>query len=225
MAKLSNRNNILLGLVFILVIIAVILALRNQAWTRISDLFTPEATPTPALEAVKFIPFGSDANGLFLEVPETWIAREELTGVTVATSERVLSIESFDDLQQDAVLVIIPGEIDVLEFQAGEAFTGRDPLSLLELYVNLLRKEGQEYTGVVPPQTFANGNQMGAKMILQSPQTDTTLEIIMAAIVNEEAGYVAFVSTAATTEMAATYRSTFDAILDTIQVGPAAALQ
>lgn len=224
MGKLSTQNKILIGLVVVLVAAAILIAARNQTWTQITDLFKKEETPVVA-EIGELTPYSNDTTGLSLQIPANWISRETNPGLTIASSERALGIETFDDLQADGVLVIIPGEIDVLEFQSGDAFTGRDPMSLLTLYVQLLEKEGQEYLGVVPPQLFQADDQPGAKVVFQSLQGETTLEIIMAAVVNAPAGYVAFVSTAANVDNAAALRPTFEAVLNTIHVEPPGAVQ
>jgi hypothetical protein len=213
MAKLSNRNIILIVLVVVLLAAAIYLFVNNRN-------NQPETEDAAAPEIAAFVPYTDAENGLSLEMPNNWIARQTLPGVTIGTSERVLGIESFAELEQEGVLVIIPGELDVLAFQTGEAFTSEDPVALLTLYVDLLRREGQEYLGVTPPERFTADGQEGAKTVLQSRQDDITLEIIMAAIVNEEARYVAFVSTAAQTDAAAALRPTFEAIIDTIHVEP-----
>lgn len=215
MAKLSNRNIILIVLVVFLAAAAIYLYVNNRKNQPVNE-------DAAAPEVGDFVPYSDVENGLSLEIPSNWIARQTLPGVTVGSSEQVLNIESFADLGQDGVLVIIPGELDVLAFQTGEAFTSEDPVDLLSLYVELLRREGQEYLGVAPPERFTADGQEGAKTVLQSRQDDITLEIIMAAIVNEEARYVAFVSTAAQTDAAATLRPTFEAIIDTIHVEPPA---
>lgn len=212
MAKLSNRNIILIVLVALLAAAAVYLYFNNNRNNQ------PDNDDAAAPEVGDFVPYSDAENGLSLEIPSNWVARQTLPGVTIGSSERVLDIESFADLGQGGVLVIIPGELDVLAFQTGEAFTGDDPVDLLSLYVELLQREGQEYLGVAPPERFTADGQEGAKTVLQSRQDGITLEIIMAAIVNEEAGYVAFVSTAAQTDAAAPLRPTFEAIIDTIHV-------
>lgn len=224
MGKLSTQNKWLIGLVLVLVAAAILITVRNQTWTKIAEFFKKEETPVVA-EVGELTPYSNEKSGLTLQIPANWIARETDPGITIASSERALDIETFDDLQGDGVLVIIPGEIGFLEFQAGDSFIGRDPMSLLTLYIELLQNEGQEYLNVVPPQSFEADGQPGAKAVFQSLDGETTLEIIMAAIVNEEAGYVAFVSTAAAVESAAALRPTFEAVLNTIHVEPGASVQ
>lgn len=224
MGKLSTQNKLLIGFVVVLVAAAILIAVRNQTWTKIADLFKKEETPVVA-EVGELVPYSNENSGLTLQMPANWVARETDPGITIASSERALGIETFDDLQADGVLVVIPGEIDFLEFQAGDSFIGRDPMSLLTLYIELLQNEGQEYLNVVPPQMFEASGQEGAKAIFQSLEGETTMEIIMAAIVNEEAGYVAFVSTAAAIDSAAALRPTFEAVLNTIHVEPGSTVQ
>ena len=217
MAKLSNRNIMFIGLVVLLFAAAVFLVVRNRNIEPPAEE-TPIAVITPDTEA--FVAYSNTENGITLEMPSDWVARTTLPGVTISSSERALSIESFTDLQTDGVMVIIPGELSTLAFQTGEAFPGPNPEALLNLYIDLLRKEGQEYLGVVPTELFTIDNQEGAKTIVQSRDGDVTLEILMAAIVNEENGFLAFVSTAANRENAAALRPPFEAILQTVHIDP-----
>lgn len=218
MAKLSTRNIVLILLVLFLLVIALLLTVRNQTWQQLTKLW-PEPTPEPP-QITDLVPYTNGEHGLTLEIPATWVSQSVITGVTIATSERALHIESFDDLQQDGVMVIIPGELDVLKFQVGAAFPGEDPVALLNLYVDLLRKEGQEYLWIVPPEKFTIDNQQAAKTIVQSRDGSVTLEILMAAIIDPDSRYIAFVSTAANRDNAAALRPTFEAILATIHVAP-----
>lgn len=222
MAKLSNRNIMFIGLLVLLFAAAVFLVVRNR---NIKPVV--EATPIPeaTVDASAFVPYANAENGITLEMPSDWVARTTVPGVTLSSSERALSIESFIDLQTDGVMVIIPGELDTLEYQTGEAFPGPNPEALLNLYIDLLRKEGQEYLGVIPTEVFTIDGQEGAKTIVQSRDGDVTLEIIMATIVNEEAGYLAFISTAANRDNAAALRTTFEAIIQTVHIEPPATVQ
>lgn len=217
MAKLSNRNIILIALVVILLAAAAFLIIRNRNNNTQTDAAAPDIG--------EFVPYADPENGLSLEMPANWIVRQTLPGITLGSSERVLDIESFSELDQDGVLVIIPGELDTLAFQTGESFPGDDPVDLVNLYVDLLKREGQEYLGVAPPTRFTADGAEGAKTVLQSREDDITLEIIMAAIVNKESGYIAFVSTAAEVDAAPALRATFEAILDTIHVEAPAPVQ
>ena len=217
MAKLSNRNIILIGLLVLLFAAAVFLIVRNR---NIEPVVVATPIPDATPDASAFVPYTNAENGITLDMPSDWVARTTIPGVTVASSERALGIESFTELQTDGVMVIIPGELDTLEFQTGDAFPGPDPEALLNLYIDLLRKEGQEYLGVLPTERFTVDDQEGAKTIVQSRDGDVTLEIIMATIVNEENGYLAFISTAANRESAAALRATFAAIIQTVHVAP-----
>ena len=111
MGKLSTQNKILMGLLVVLVAAATILVVRNQTWTKIADLFKKEEEPAVA-EIGELIPYQNEASGLSLQIPANWIPRETDPGLTIASSERALGIETFDDLQAARVGKAEPAQKD-----------------------------------------------------------------------------------------------------------------
>ncbi|MCL4867530.1 MAG: hypothetical protein KJ063_01060 [Anaerolineae bacterium] len=220
MTQLSNRNIILILLLIFLLMIALLLGVRNQTWQQITALWQKPTPTTEPPQITDLLPQTYNEHGVSVAIPADWVSQSVIIGVTIASSEATLDITSFDQLQQEGVMVIIPGEIDVLKFQVGAAFPSEDPVDLLNLYIDLLKKEGQEYLWIVPPERFTIDHQQGAKTIVQSRDGNVTLEILMATIVNPDSRYLAFVSTAAIQDNAAALRPTFEAILNTIHVDP-----
>jgi hypothetical protein len=143
-------------------------------------------------------------------------------GVTLATNQSVIETESLADIGEEAFIVIIPGEIDVFNFQTAQNFTEDDVLSALATYKVLLENEGQEFVTVEPPLAFINDNQKMARMVLRSQEDGQTL-ITMMAVVTEN-GYMALISAASQEKSAAEMRPIFEKIIESIEVRPPTSL-
>jgi hypothetical protein len=181
----------------------------------------PEEEETIQLP-IEYVPFVDDSLGLSLEHPPDWTVHPSSVGVTLATNQSVIETESLADIGEEAFIVIIPGEIDVFNFQTAQNFTEDDVLSALATYKVLLENEGQEFVTVEPPLAFINDNQKMARMVLRSQEDGQTL-ITMMAVVTEN-GYMALISAASLEKSAAEMRPIFEKIIESIEVRPPTSL-
>jgi hypothetical protein len=181
----------------------------------------PEEEETIQLP-IEYLPFVDDSLGLSLEHPPDWTVHPSSVGVTLATNQSVIETESLADIGEEAFIVIIPGEIDVFNFQTAQNFTEDDVLSALATYKVLLENEGQEFVTVEPPLAFINDNQKMARMVLRSQEDGQTL-ITMMAVVTEN-GYMALISAASLEKSAAEMRPIFEKIIESIEVQPPTSL-
>lgn len=169
-----------------------------------------------------FTPFSDDALGLSLLYPPHWITQTSIAGVTVATSQAAIDVDSLADIGEEAFVVVLPGEIDYFNFQTGQQFSEEDVLQALATYKVLLEQEGQEYVTLEPPQQFSNDRQKMARIVLRSVEDGEPLITVMAVVMQD--GYMALVSAASLEDTAEEMRPTFEQIIESIEVRPPAGL-
>ena len=181
-----------------------------------TEQVTPEEPADVDISSVQFIPFIDNENGISMQHPANWVTHSASGGTTVASSEAVIQAESLADIGEEAFVVIIPGEIDVFNFQTSQSFTQDDVLQALETYKILLEREGQDYVAVEPPQAFTKNNQNLARMVLRSMEGGQPVITVMAVIMGEN--YMALVSAASNQDTAEELRPIFYQIIESIEV-------
>ncbi|MCI0393881.1 MAG: photosystem II reaction center PsbP family protein, partial [Chloroflexi bacterium] len=167
-------------------------------------------------EVSQFVPFQDDALGLSLEYPETWATHTSISGLTVASSDTVINNESLADIGNNGFVVIIPGELDVFNFQTAQELGSDDAVRAVAVYKALLEQEGQEYVTVEPPRELAMEGQSAAMMVLRSPVEGKHLITLMAVVINDD--YMALVSAASLEDAAGAMRPVFEQIINSIHV-------
>jgi hypothetical protein len=180
---------------------------------------TPEEQEEPEevdLSSVQFVPLIDNENGLSLQYPANWVTHSSISGTTVASSESIIQAESLANIGEEAFVVIIPGEVDVFNFQTSQSFTQDDIIRVLETYKVLLEKEGQAYVLVEPPQAFTGNNQNMARMVLRSTEGGQPIITVMAVIMADN--YMALVSAASNQEKAEELQPIFYQIIESIEV-------
>jgi hypothetical protein len=94
----------------------------------------PTATAEPTQPVIQYTPFDDDALGLSLQYPADWITQPSIAGVTIATDQSVIDVESLADIGEEGFIVIIPGEIDYFNIQTSQTFNRDDVLGALAPY-------------------------------------------------------------------------------------------
>ncbi len=176
----------------------------------------PAATEEIDLSSVQFVPFVDNENGLTLQHPANWVTHSASGGATVASSESIIQAESLAEIGDEAFVVIIPGEIDVFNFQTSQSFSKDDVVRVLETYKALLEREGQSYDLVEPAQAFTGAEQNLARMILRSNEGGQPIITVMAVIMGDS--YMALVSAASNQDSAESLQPIFYNIIDSIEV-------
>lgn len=172
---------------------------------------------------INFIPHTDDALGVSLVYPENWIVKNSITGLTIASSQSVIDSDSLSDIGNNGFVVVIPGELDVFNFQTGQEITSDNSMLALSVYQELLAREGQSYQPVEPPQPLEIDAGSGTMTVLRTTEDGKSLITVMAVIINDD--FMALVSAASLESTAVDMRPIFDKIIQSIQVMAPAGLK
>ncbi|HZD10993.1 MAG TPA: hypothetical protein VE553_06595 [Candidatus Binatia bacterium] len=144
---------------------------------------TPQ--PTPPTD-VTYVPFEDEALGLSLEYPDDWIAHSAFSGLTLASSQSVIDSDSLANIEDEAFVNLIPGELAVFGMQSGQEFSSDQPQEVLDVYRGLLENEGQSFTVRRPPEVRTVNGQNVAQMTVESDVDGEQLVTIFSVIINDE---------------------------------------
>lgn len=176
------------------------------------------ATQEPAPDDVIYTSFEDGELGLALEMPEGWITHSAFSGLTVASSQRVIDSDSLANIGDDAFVNIIPGELAVFGMQAGETFSSDRPGEVLAVYRALLENEGQSFTVRQPAETRTVNGQNVAQMTVESVVDGGRLVTILAVIIHDE--FMAIVSAGSLQDRFEDVQPTLMHVLNSIVVSP-----
>lgn len=188
--------------------------------TVLSSACRQEATP-PAADSDPARSYNAvtvDSLGLSLEYPEGWIVHEAFSGLTLASSQEVIDEASLADIDDEAFVNIIPGELAVFNMQSGQQFSADQPAEVLAHYQALLENEGQTFVVRRAPEIQTINGQNVARMTVESDVDGERLVSIMSVILNEE--FMAFVSAGALRDHFEAIEPVLLHVLDTIVVTP-----
>lgn len=186
---------------------------------------TGEQSASPVLAGTaenltgSFVPYESKSLGLSLLYPSGWFTHTSFSGLTLASSPTVIEEESLADLQGEAFVNIIPGEIAVYEMQLGEEFDSNDPVAVLNSYLRLLQAQGENYIALsAPARQEMNGQQMATMVVGLQVGNNDTLMTILGVVINDE--YMALISAGALQESFREKEPMLRAVLESIEVSP-----
>lgn len=180
------------------------------------------ATQEPAPDDITYMTFEDADLGLTLEMPQDWITHNAFSGLTVASSQRVIDSDSLANIDDEAFVNIIPGELDVFGMQAGETFSSDRPGEVLAVYRTLLETEGQRFTVRQPAETRTVNGQNVAQMTVESTVDGEQLVTILAVIIHDK--FMAIVSAGALQERFGTVQPVLMHVLNSIVVSPPAGI-
>lgn len=169
-----------------------------------------------ASESANLSSYTDDELGLSFSYPDEWIIHNAIGGLTIASSQRVIDSDSLADIGEDGFVLIIPGEIDMLNFQSSQDLSEDEPLPALFVYQQLLENGGQEYLGVEPPHELELDGQNGAITLTRSTIDDATFMTFLAVIMND--GQIALISAGALADSFDGLRPSLEQIITSIQV-------
>ncbi len=187
-------------------LIALVLPACNEA----------EAPEEPEAPETNFVLHTDEDLGVALNHPEEWVVHSGFGGLTVASSQAVIEGESLADIGDEGFVLVIPGELGIFNLQLGQQFTEDDALEALNIYIQLLEREGQNHLAIEPPQAFTIDGQSAASMVTRSQEDGNNLITILGVIMNGE--YMALVSAASLEASADDMRPIFDEIIQSIRV-------
>ncbi len=171
-----------------------------------------EAAP----EADNFVSHTDAELGLTLSYPEAWIIHNSIGALTVASSQIVIDSDSLADIGDNGFVLIIPGEIDILNFQSNQDLAEDKPLPALYVYQQMLEKGGQAYLGLEPPHELELDDQTGAITLTRATIDGETFMTFLAVIMND--GQIALISAGALEESFDALRPSLEQIIQSIQV-------
>ena len=200
---------------FLLAILLIVLILPAC-----NEAAAPEEPDTPD---TNFVLHTDEELGVTLNYPEDWIVHSGFGGLTVASSQAVIDGESLADIDEEGFVLVIPGELGIFNLQLGQQFTEDDALQALNVYIQLLEREGQNHLVVEPPQAFTIDGQSAASMVTRSQEDGKNLITILGVVMNGE--YMALVSAASLEATADEMRPIFDEIIQRIHVLAPVSLQ
>ncbi len=195
----------------IFLLLTLLLMLAACGANSASDSASPTDTPPPD---ITYIPYSDEELGITLVHPEGWVTAGGYGGLTVASSQEVIDGESLADMGDNGFVLIIPGELGIFNKQTGQNFTDKDALQILEVYKQLLEREGQSHLGIEPPRELVIDRQPAAMMVTSSEVEGQTLITIIAVIMNDD--YMALISAASVDTSAAEMRPIFEHVINSI---------
>ena len=182
-----------------------------------SDSAESLAEPTPEpVDNTTYVTYTNEVSGLTLDYPEAWIASDSFSGVTFASSQSVLDDESLADIGENGFVNIIPGELELFNFQANQNLKPGDAVQTLIVYKSLLEKEGQSYQAVEPPRPLDVEASSSVVTVLRTEEDGEPLIMLMAIVIND--GQVAFITAASLEETAVEMRPIFNHMLNSVQI-------
>ncbi len=165
--------------------------------------------------------YANNASGLALDYPENWVANDSFSGVTFASNQAIIDGESLADIGENGFVTIIPGELDLFNFQSQQELKAGDAGQALIIYRSLLEKEGQNYQAVEPPILLEVEADSSAMTVFRTEVDGRTLIMLMATVIND--GQIAFITAASGEETAVEMRPTFNHMLNSLQLTSPAA--
>jgi hypothetical protein len=193
-------------LLTILLTTIILAACNNQA-----EISEESQEPT-----TNFVLYTDEELGVALNHPEDWVVHSGFGGLTVASSQEVIDGESLAEIGDNGFVLVIPGELGVFNMQLGQQFTEDDALQVLNVYIQLLEREGQTHLEIEPPQAFTIDGQSAASMVTRSQEDGKNLITIFAVVMNGD--FMALVSAASLEFKADEMRPIFDEIIQSIHV-------
>lgn len=177
----------------------------------------PTAEPTAEpVDTTVYTTYTNETSGLTLDYPEAWVASDSFSGVTFASSQTVLDGESLADIGENGFVNIIPGELELFNFQANQDLKPGDAVQTLIVYRSLLEKEGQRYQAVEPPSSLEVEADSSVVSVFRTEEDGEILIMLMAIVINE--GQVTFITAATLEETAVEMRPIFDHMLNSVQI-------
>ena len=177
----------------------------------------PTAEPTAEpVDTTVYTTYTNETSGLTLDYPEAWVASDSFSGVTFASSQTVLDGESLADIGENGFVNIIPGELELFNFQANQDLKPGDAVQTLIVYRSLLEKEGQRYQAVEPPSSLEVEADSSVVSVFRTEEDGEILIMLMAIVINE--GQVTFITAASLEETAVEMRPIFDHMLNSVQI-------
>ncbi|MCP4425059.1 MAG: hypothetical protein GY803_11235 [Chloroflexi bacterium] len=170
----------------------------------------------PVQPDVNYVPLTDEELGVSLVHPEGWVSSSGFGGLTVASSQEVIDGDSLAEIGDNGFALIIPGELDIFNKQMGQTFTEADALPILNVYKQLLEREGQTHQEIEPPQEVTIEGQPAAMMWTRSQEEGKNLIIVLAVIINDD--YMALVSAASLEPASEEMRPIFEHIINSIQI-------
>ncbi len=165
---------------------------------------------------INYISYSDEELGVTLAYPEEWVTSGGFGGLTVASSQEAIDGESLADLGDNGFVLVIPGELGLFNKQTGQSFGKEDVVQVLNVYKQLLEREGQTYVGIEPPQKITIEGLPAAVMVARSEEDGTPLITILGVIMDDD--YMALISAASLEPTAGTMRPIFDRIINSIQI-------
>ena len=100
--------------------------------------------------------------GVTVSYAEDWIVHNSIGGLTIASSQSVIDSDSMANIGDNGFVLIIPGEIDVLNFQSNQSITEDKPIMLDYL------------TGSLDKQVLIGMRESGEKLLVKSEDEYTS---------------------------------------------------
>ncbi|MFQ5434769.1 MAG: hypothetical protein ACE5FD_07825 [Anaerolineae bacterium] len=167
-------------------------------------------------ESVNFVTHEDPDLGVTVSYPEGWITHNSIGGLTVASDQKAVDSESMADIGDAGFVLIIPGEIDVLNFQTNQEISEDAPLPALFIYQQLLEEGGQDYLGVEAPRELELDGQTVAITLAKTTIDGVDVMTLLAVIMHD--GQIALISAGAQADSFVSLRPSFEQIIQSIQV-------